>query len=111
MAILVKLDGLLHDRRMTLTELADDLSGRLVGIFLDADGRRPVFGDEPLFDDPRWHDLVPFHEYFHGDTGKGLGASHQTGWTGLIADVIRRRHGVVGGTGGVLADVDRDVRR
>jgi hypothetical protein len=45
--------------------------------------------------DPHWHDLIMFHEYFHGDNGAGLGASHQTGWTGLVADVIRRRHGAV----------------
>jgi hypothetical protein len=75
--------------KMTLAELADDLSRRLVSIFLDDQGRRPVFGDEHLFqDNPGWHDLVPFHEYFHGDTGKGLGASHQTGWTGLVVDLI-----------------------
>ena len=75
---------------LTLTELADDLSRRLVRIFLDDDtGRRPVFGNARLFqDDPRWHDLLPFHEYFHGDTGRGLGASHQTGWTALVADLI-----------------------
>ncbi len=76
--------------KLTLTELADDLSRRLVSIFLDDDsGRRPVFGHARLFqDDPRWHDLLPFHEYFHGDTGRGLGASHQTGWTALVADLI-----------------------
>jgi hypothetical protein len=62
--------------KLTLTELADDLSRRLVGIFLDDGGRRPVFGDVPLFqDDPGWHDLLPFHEYFHGDSGKGLGVA------------------------------------
>ncbi len=75
--------------KLTLTELADDLSRRLVSIFLDDErGRRPVFGDERLFqDDPCWHDLLPFHEYFHGDTGRGVGASHQTGWTALVADL------------------------
>ena len=79
--------------KLTLTQVADDLAGRLVSIFTaDAAGRRPVFGDEELFQtDPAWHDQVPFHEYFHGDTGKGLGASHQTGWTGLVADLIVRR--------------------
>ena len=50
-------------------------------------------GDERIQTDPAWHDLIPFHEYFHGDTGAGLGASHQTGWTGLVADLILRRHG------------------
>jgi hypothetical protein len=77
----------------TLAEVADDLSGRLVAIFLDRNGRRPVFGGYAKFQDDRsWHDLIPFHEYFHGDTGAGLGASHQTGWTGLVADLIIRRH-------------------
>jgi hypothetical protein len=77
-------------RKVVLAELADDLTRRLVSIFLDGpDGRRPVFGDCELFqNDPTWHELVPFHEYFHGDTGRGIGASHQTGWTGLVADLI-----------------------
>jgi hypothetical protein len=76
--------------KVTLAEVADRLAERLVSIFLDdPDGRRPVFGREELFQaDPRWHDLVPFHEYFHGDDGHGLGASHQTGWTGLVVDLI-----------------------
>ena len=67
--------------------------GGLTGIFLErVDGTRPVFGGYELFQrDPAWHDLIPFHEYFHGDTGAGLGASHQTGWTGLVADLIIRR--------------------
>ena len=78
---------------MTLAEVADELSRRLVSIFLDDDaGRRPVFGDIERFQtDPALHGMIPFHEYFHGDTGKGLGASHQTGWTGLVADLIARR--------------------
>ena len=78
---------------LTLNEIAMDLSRRLAGTFLqDAEGRRAVFGDRELFQrDPHWRDLIPFHEYFHGDTGKGLGASHQTGWTGLVADLIARR--------------------
>jgi hypothetical protein len=76
-----------------LAEVADEISDRLVAIFLDRDGRRPVFGGYTKFQDDRsWHDLIPFHEYFHGDTGAGLGASHQTGWTGLVADLIIRRH-------------------
>ena len=49
------------------------------------------FGNELFQTDPAWHDLIPFHEYFHGDTGAGIGASHQTGWTGLVADLIIRR--------------------
>jgi hypothetical protein len=80
-------------RELSLAQIADELAGRLIGLFLDgADGRRPVFGGYELFQtDPAWHDLIPFHEYFHGDTGAGLGASHQTGWTGLVADLIIRR--------------------
>jgi len=76
--------------KVTLSELAADLSRRLVGIFLDdSAGRRPVFGETAVFqDDPAWHALVPFHEYFDGDSGRGLGASHQTGWTGLVAALI-----------------------
>ena len=58
-----------------------------------------------LQDDPVWRDNLVFSEYFHGDNGAGLGASHQTGWTGLIADVIRRRHGALPSTGEVLADM------
>jgi hypothetical protein len=81
--------------RATLAEVADALSDRLIGRFLeDATGRRPVFGSyEILQEDPAWHDLILFHEYFHGDTGAGLGASHQTGWTGLVADLIIQRRG------------------
>jgi hypothetical protein len=81
--------GVMH----SLAEVADDISGRLVSLFLDRDGRRPVFGGYAKFqDDAAWHSLIPFHEYFHADTGAGLGASHQTGWTGLVADLIIRRH-------------------
>lgn len=82
-------------RNVTLDEVADDLSARLVRGFLDdGDGRRPIFGDIELFQrDPAWHDLLPFHEYLHGDTGAGLGASHQTGWTALVAELIFQLHG------------------
>ncbi|NJC69780.1 glucosidase [Planosporangium thailandense] len=77
-------------QRRSLTEVADDLSRRLIALFRDdADGRRPVFGAQQLFQrDPAWHDLLPFYEYFHGDSGAGLGASHQTGWTALVVDLI-----------------------
>jgi hypothetical protein len=73
-----------------LAEVADELAVRLTRIFVPGkDGKRPVFGDNALFNtDPYWRDLIPFHEYFHGDTGRGCGASHQTGWTGLIAQVL-----------------------
>ena len=77
-------------KKLTLGEIADDLSQRLVNLFLlDENGRRPVHGQYELFQsDEQWRDLIPFHEYFHGDTGAGLGASHQTGWTALVVDLI-----------------------
>ena len=80
-------------RHMHLADVADELGRRLTGIFLRReDGSRPVFGSYELLQrDPAWSDLIPFHEYFHGDTGAGIGASHQTGWTGLVADLIIRR--------------------
>jgi hypothetical protein len=78
--------------KLTLWQIADALSRRLIGIFLQDDqGRRPVFGGNELFErDPHWRDLVPFHEYFHGDTGAGVGASHQTGWTALVAKLLEQ---------------------
>jgi hypothetical protein len=86
---------------MTLEQVADELARRLVRIFLPdekAAGRRPVFGDNALFQsDPAWHEYLLFHEYFHGDTGAGLGASHQTGWTGLVADLITHKGSPRGG--------------
>ena len=77
---------------MTLAEVATEISRRLTRIFLDdANGRRPVFGANQLFQmDPAWHDLIPFHEYFNGDTGAAVGASHQTGWTALVAKLIQQ---------------------
>ena len=74
----------------TLEQVAEELVRRLSRIFLrNEQGKRPVLGDSDLFNnDPHWKDLVPFYEYFHGDTGRGCGASHQTGWTGLIAQVL-----------------------
>jgi hypothetical protein len=73
--------------RMTLFEVAREISARLTGIFLpDAQGRRPCYGGQDVFaDDEHWRDLLTFSEYFHGDNGAGLGAAHQTGWTGLVA--------------------------
>jgi hypothetical protein len=73
--------------------VAADLSRRLTSIFrANTDsGRRPVFGDRArLQTDPHWKDLVLFYEYFHGETGAGLGASHQTGWTGLVAKLLQQ---------------------
>jgi hypothetical protein len=77
---------------MTLWEVAAEISRRLTRIFLeDGSGRRPVFGSIERFQcDPNWHDLIPFHEYFHGDTGAGVGASHQTGWTALVAKLLQQ---------------------
>ncbi|HEV2953791.1 MAG TPA: glucosidase, partial [Candidatus Dormibacteraeota bacterium] len=77
-------------RLLTLQQVAGDLAHRLTSIFLPGpDGRRPGFGGvERLQTDPAWHDNLVFNEYFHGDNGAGLGASHQTGWTGLVADLI-----------------------
>ena len=75
---------------MTLFEVAKEINRRLASIFLrDAKGRRPVYGGTTKFqDDPHWRDYILFYEYFHGDNGAGLGASHQTGWTGLIARAL-----------------------
>jgi hypothetical protein len=72
---------------MTLFEVAQEISRRLAATFLrDESGKRPVYGGIARFqNDPHWRDLILFHEYFHGDNGAGLGASHQTGWTGLVA--------------------------
>jgi hypothetical protein len=74
-------------RRMTLYQVAQELTRRLASIFLRNDeGRRPVYGGTAKFqEDPYWRDLILFYEYFHGDNGAGLGASHQTGWTGIVA--------------------------
>ncbi len=75
----------------TLWEVAAEISRRLVHIFLRCDGRRPVYGANEVFqNDPYWRDFVLFYEYFHGDTGAGLGASHQTGWTALVAKLIEQ---------------------
>jgi hypothetical protein len=81
-------------QKLTLGGIADDLSRRLVSLFLlDGEGRRPVHGHYELFQtDPYWRDLIPFYEYFHGETGAGLGASHQTGWTALVVDLIMTLH-------------------
>ncbi len=77
-------------QRMTLEEVARELSRRLTSLFLpDGSGRRPCHGEEARYaEDPHWRDLVLFNEYFHGDTGRGLGASHQTGWTATVATCI-----------------------
>jgi hypothetical protein len=76
---------------MNLYEVSEELSNRLAAIFMrDGNGRRPVFGGAKKFqEDPHWRDYLLFYEYFHGDNGAGLGASHQTGWTGIIARTIQ----------------------
>jgi len=85
--------------RLTLSEVAAEISRRLIGIFLrDEQGNRPVNGGingtMPKFHrDPHWSDLVLFYEYFHGDTGQGLGASHQTGWTALVSKLLQQTGG------------------
>ena len=82
-------------RMLTLWQVAEEISRRLTAIFLvDGHGTRPVFGGQALFQhDPHWRDLVPFHEYFDGDTGAGIGASHQTGWTALVAKLLQQQAG------------------
>jgi hypothetical protein len=80
-------------RYLTLAEVAAEIARRLTRLFLRDDthgGRRPALGgDDYMQRDPHWRDYVPFHEFFHGDTGAGLGASHQTGWTALVALLIQ----------------------
>jgi hypothetical protein len=82
-------------RMMTLSQAARELSHRLTRLFLpDQNGRRPCHGDDRRFaTDPHWRDLILFYEYFHGDTGRGCGASHQTGWTALVARLLQKFDG------------------
>jgi hypothetical protein len=77
-------------RQMTLYQVAEEIVRRLAGIFLrDSSGRRPVYGGTEKFqDDQYWRDCILFYEYFHGENGAGLGASHQTGWTGIVARLM-----------------------
>jgi hypothetical protein len=78
-------------KMMTLWEVSQEISRRISRIFLRRDGKRPVFGNiEKFQNDPYWRDLILFHEYFHGDNGAGLGASHQTGWTALVAKLLEQ---------------------
>jgi hypothetical protein len=95
---------------VTLDAVVADLWARLASIFVvGPDQRRPCFGwVDRLQHDPNWRENLMFHEYFHGDNGAGLGASHQTGWTGLVADVIRRRHGVVPSIDDVILRLDAE---
>ena len=95
---------------VTPRDVAQTLANRLIALFKpDAHGCRPCYGGTEKFQrDPHWRDYLQFHEYFHGDNGAGLGASHQTGWTGLVADIIRRRHGGLPTVGEIIARVMRD---
>ena len=79
-------------RHMTLWQVAGELSRRLIRLFMpDESGRRPINGDDERYRaDPNWKDLLLFHEYFHGESGMGLGANHQTGWTGLVAKLLQQ---------------------
>jgi hypothetical protein len=79
---------------LTLKEVADELSNRLINIFKkDKNGRRPVYGNNVKTQtDPHFKDHILFYEFFNGDTGEGVGASHQTGWTGLVADLIFKKY-------------------
>jgi hypothetical protein len=77
---------------MTLWEVSAEISRRLISLFsLDENGVRPADGDREIFKkDPNWKNMILFYEFFHGDTGQGLGASHQTGWTSLVAKLIQQ---------------------
>ncbi|HEX5301974.1 MAG TPA: hypothetical protein VFW50_33790, partial [Streptosporangiaceae bacterium] len=98
--------------QLTLDKVASDLQDRLISLFTRGpDGRRPCFGgNQRLQDDPAWRDNLVFGEYFHGDNGAALGAWHQTGWTGLIADIIRRRHGQVRSASEIIRIIEQENR-
>ncbi|BCJ47606.1 glucosidase [Actinoplanes ianthinogenes] len=98
-------------RRLPLDRIIADLQDRLISLFTnDAHGRRPCFGGtERMQTDPDWHDNLIFSEYFHGDNGAAIGAFHQTGWTGLVADLILRRHGAVKSVGDVARELIEKV--
>jgi hypothetical protein len=83
----------LGGRQLTLKEIANLLAERLVDLYRPKDGRRPALATQPPFaTSPHWQNLLLFYEYFHADTGQGLGAAHQTGWTGLLANLVMRRY-------------------
>jgi hypothetical protein len=100
-------------QRFTLDRIIADLRQRLISLFTeDEHGRRACFGDtERMQTDPAWHDNIIFGEYFHGDNGAAIGASHQTGWTGLIADLILRRHGSVRPVGDTVRELTTETPR
>ncbi len=100
-------------QQKSLADIVNDLQSRLISIFLTgADGRRPCFGwVDRLQHDPAWKDNLMFNEYFHGDNAAGLGASHQTGWTGVVADLIRRRHGDIRPVGDIVRELREQDKR
>jgi hypothetical protein len=91
-----------------LLEIATEIGRRLASTFTeDEHGRRPVFGGIEKFQtDPHWHDLLLFHEYFHGDNGAGIGASHQTGWTGTVAVLLLMGAGLRSPSGAMASVVE-----
>jgi len=98
---------------LTLDKVAADLTDRLISVFTNGpDGRRPCFGGTEIMQtNPAWHDNLIFSEYFHGDNGAAIGAFHQTGWTGVIADLIRRRYGEVEAIGDVFRRIGVEAGR
>ena len=83
----------LDGRELTLKEIANLLADRLVDLYRSNQGCRPALATQPPFAaSPHWKGLLLFYEYFHADTGQGLGAAHQTGWTGLLANLVMRRY-------------------
>jgi len=99
-------------QRLPMDRITADLQDRLISLFTsDENGRRACFGGtEKMQTDPAWHDNLIFSEYFHGDNGAAIGAFHQTGWTGLIADLILRRHGGVRAIGDVVRELSRKAQ-
>jgi hypothetical protein len=98
---------------LSLDKVGADLAGRLISLFTaDADGRRACFGGTEIMQaDPAWHDNLIFSEYFHGDNGAAIGAFHQTGWTGVVADLIRRKHCDVEAIGDVVRRIGPQTGR
>jgi hypothetical protein len=98
-------------QHLHLGQVAGNLADRMISIFTQgSDGRRACFGGtERMQTDPAWHDNLIFSEYFHGDNGAAIGAFHQTGWTGVVADLIRRRHGEVPAVGDTIRRIAQEA--